>query len=249
MIRKMRMGLCHFGILITISIMHRGTKRNTSKFILHEERRGDCYRFLAACFYLPQKDLFAQEDLFENLRKSLEPVCPEAARLSIGMREAFLRSSDDDLSAEYARLFVGPYKLRAPPYGSVYLDKGRRVMGDSTMEVMSFYREEGLSIDDAFKELPDHICAELEFMYYLIHKELEALNNSDTNKALEYKEKQDLFLNRFLRRWVPLFCEETREGTNSEFYRVLVDCLLTFIRSSEVPENFTEFIERRTIVP
>ncbi len=40
-----------------------------------------------------------------------------------------------------------------PNNGSVYLDEGRRVMGDSTMEVIKMYRDEGLSIDEDFKEL------------------------------------------------------------------------------------------------
>lgn len=195
----------------------------------HEQIRGDCYRFLAACFYPPQKKLFVQENLLENLTTSLEKVCPEAAPFFRKMVDALTRYSDEDLSVEYAKLFVGPFELKAPPYGSVYLDEGKRVMGDSTMEVIKAYREHGLSIDDEFKEVPDHISVELEFMYYLIHREVEALNKGDKKKALKWIEPQGAFFNTFLRPWVPPFCEKIKEGTDNEFYKSLADCVSTFI--------------------
>lgn len=195
----------------------------------HEQIRGDCYRFLAACFYLPQKELFTQENFLENLTMSLKKVCPEAAPFSRKMEDALLGCSNEDLSVEHAKLFVGPCELKAPPYGSVYLDKERRVMGDSTMEVIRAYQKQGLSIDDEFKELPDHISAELEFMYYLIHKEVEALRNTDTKRALKWIEQQEAFLNTFLRPWVPPFCEKIKEGTDNKFYKALADCVSSFI--------------------
>jgi TorA maturation chaperone TorD len=156
-------------------------------------------------------------------------VCPEATAFSEKMEDALLQCGNEDLSVEYAKLFVGPYEVKAPPYGSVYLDKGRRVMGDSTMEVIRAYQEQGLFIDDEFREVPDHISVELEFMYYLIYREVEALKNAETKKALKWIEPQKAFLNTFLRRWVPTFCAKIKERTDNEFYRALADCVLTFI--------------------
>ena len=198
------------------------------ELILNEQMRGDCYRFLAACFYVPQKGLLVQENLLGNLTMSLEKVCPGAAPFSRKMIDALTKYSNEDLSVEHAKLFVGPFELKAPPYGSVYLDKEKRIMGDSTMEVIKAYQKHGLSIDDEFKELPDHISAELEFMYYLIHKEVEALRNTDKKRALKWIEPQEAFFNTFLRLWVPAFCAKIQEGTDNEFYRALADCVLTF---------------------
>ena len=93
----------------------------------------------------------------------------------------------------------------APPYGSVYTDDGRRTMGDSTLEAIKIYKDEGLAIDENFKELPDHIAVEFEFMYYLIFKETEALEKSETDKALDFIKTQELFLDKFLARWVKPF--------------------------------------------
>jgi TorA maturation chaperone TorD len=229
------MGLPHCGSLIPLSILKGEMKLDMDELILDEQMRGDCYRFLAACFYVPQKGLFVQENLLGNLTESLEKVCPEAAPFSRKMEDALLGCSNEDLSVEHAQLFVGPYELKAPPYGSVYLDKERRVMGDSTMEVLRAYQKHRLSLDNEFKELPDHISAELEFMYYLIHKEVEALRNTETKMALKWVEPQEAFFNSSLRPWVPAFCAKIKEGTENEFYRALAECVLTFI------EHFQEY--------
>lgn len=141
---------------------------------------------------------------------------------------------------EYARLFVGPYELKAPPYGSVYLDHERRVMGDSTMEVIKIYKEAGLSVDEDFKELPDHVAVELEFMYYLIYQEVEALEKAQLDKGLTRKETQELFLNRFLKPWVSHFCTKIKESTENEFYEALADSVLVFIAYLNIAENSKE---------
>lgn len=204
------------------------------EFKNHERMRGDCFRFLSACFYQPQKALFEKENLLSNLTGFLQGVCPEAAAFSSLMEESFLQSSDKDLEVEYARLFVGPFELIAPPYGSVYLDGNRRVMGDSTMEVIKTYQTEGLSRSEDFKDLPDHIAVELEFMSFLIYKEIEALEKSGLDAAKEFVNKQEAFLNLFLLPWVPQFCKKIEEGTDNGFYKALAGCLSAFLTIREV---------------
>jgi TorA maturation chaperone TorD len=200
-----------------------------NEYVLFERKRGDCYKLLSACFYLPKKEIYLEEKVFEALTSLLNTLCPEATIFSAAMEEAIRKYSNEDLAVEYARLFVGPYELKAPPYGSVYLDGERRVMGNSTMEVIRLYEEAGLVMDKDFKELPDHIAVELEFMYYLIHKEVEALEKSEKDKALVIGETRNHFFNRFLSPWVPAFCKKMKESTDNLFYIALADCLSTFI--------------------
>jgi TorA maturation chaperone TorD len=209
---------------------------NIQEFIPRERMRGDCFRLLAACFYQPQKELFVQENLFKNLTLLLHQVCPEAAVFSDKMESAAQLYSNEELMIDYAKLFVGPAGPIAPPYGSVFLEKERKVMGNSTMEVIKMYREEGLSIDDNFKELPDHIAVELEFMYYLIFREIEAVERSDHEKASYLIEVQERFHQRFLAKWVKPFCDKITEGADNEFYRS-ARCLSTFILKSVIPED------------
>ncbi len=197
--------------------------------ITRERFRADSYRFLSACFCFPQKELFSQEDIFKSLTHALGGVCPEAVAFSSEMEKAFSEAKEEELKVEYARLFVGPYELKAPPYGSIYLDGERKVMGNSTMEVIKLYEEAGLVMDKDFKELPDHIAVELEFMYYLIYKEVEALEKLEKDKALALEETRNHFFNRFLSPWIPPFCEKIKEATDNQFYIELADCLSTFI--------------------
>lgn len=196
---------------------------------MEERIRADSYRFLSACFCLPKRELFSQENLFQNLTHALTRTCAGAAVFSSEMEKAFLEADEEELMVEYAKLFVGPFELKAPPYGSIYLDGERRVMGNSTMEVIKLYQEAGLVMDKDFKELPDHIAVELEFMYYLIYKEMEALEKLEKDKALALGEIRNHFFNRFFSPWIPPFCEKIKETTDNHFYIALADCLSAFV--------------------
>ena len=202
---------------------------DAQKLILRSKSRGECYKFLALCFHLPRKELFFSESMPYNLTRALKHVCPDAAEYSTRMGQALSQYSDEELSVEYAKLFVGPFELKAPPYGSVYIDDGRRVMGDSTLKILKTYQQSGLTIRDEFKELPDHIYVELEFMYYLIFKELEFLEKSQFESANDIIKRQGIFLNEFLGQWIPLFRAKIIEGTGNEFYRALGDCVFSFV--------------------
>jgi TorA maturation chaperone TorD len=191
----------------------------------------DPFRFLSACFCQPLKNVFQEEKLLQNLTNSLRRSCPEAALFSASMEESILKYGNEELLVEYSRLFLGPFGVIAPPYGSVYLDGERRVMGDSTMEVIRMYRNEGLSGSVDTRELPDHVGVELEFMSYLVFKEIKALEASDLRAADEAVEKQERFSGEFLRRWIPPFCERIQENTENGFYAALAQCASTFIGS------------------
>ncbi len=219
---------------------------NISQLMEYEQSRSDCYKLLAACFYQPQKEIFLEEGLFENLSLLLKQTCPDAVVFSEKMGNAILNYSNEDLLVDYARLFVGPNELIAPPYGSIYLDGKRRVMGDSTMEVVEIYKNKGLAIDENFKEMPDHIAVELEFMYYLIFREIEALEKSETDKALDFIKTQELFLDKFLARWVKPFCDKIKKGTDNKFYSSLADCLSVFIEKAHVGDVMTEALKLKT---
>lgn len=202
------------------------------EIVLHEKMKSDCYRFLSACFCEPQKNLFREEHLLNNLTMNLQQTSPGAAVFSALMEENIRQYSDEELAVEYAKLFLGPFEIKAPPYGSLYLDGERRVMGDSTMDVIRFYEGAGLSGSKDCRDLPDHIAVELEFMSYLIYKEIEALEKSDFKTALNMVSKLEQFLDRFLGSWIVPFCEKIKESTDNGFYAALADCASSFVRSS-----------------
>ena len=200
--------------------------------VVHTIMKAECYRFLAACFYLPKKETLSAEHLLANLTHNLQDICPAAAQFSQKMEESFDTYTEEELTVEYSKLFVGPFGLKAPPYGSIYLDNERTVMGPSTMETIRFYEGEGLARDENFSELPDHIAVELEFMYFLAYKEAEALQKGETEQVEAYSQKQESFRSRFLDKWVHSLCSLIQEESDNSFYTSLARCLATFFQVS-----------------
>ena len=205
----------------------------TDDLLSREYARGEAYKLLAECYYLPTPELIGK---LKDLEQQMSGVCTEAMLYIKEMYEEIKRLDDlDALALDFSRLFLGPYKLHAPPYGSVYLDGERQIMGDSTLEVRNKYREAGLDISTDFRNPPDHIAAELEFMYFLIFKEIQALDNSDVDTTIDYLEKQRAFLREHLGAWVFDFADTIEEKAETDFYKNLARATKTFIE-----QNFDE---------
>lgn len=197
-------------------------------FVSHESRKMEVYRLLAECYHVPGQELPATLDRLGNILKN---VFPKAAEYIPAMMEEIHRGENPDcLEIEYARLFVGPYGLRAPPYGSVYLENGRQVMGASTLRAREIYVETGLDVAETFKDAPDHIAAELEFVYFLIFKAIEAIGHSDMEAAMFYLAKRRAFLQDHLGAWISEFAREVEENSETCFYRNLARATRIFIQ-------------------
>jgi putative dimethyl sulfoxide reductase chaperone len=189
--------------------------------------RAHAYRLLADCYYLPGPGLRRS---VEALGATLRQMAPEAAGCALELKASIDRQADlAALQVDYARLFVGPFSLVAPPYGSVYLEKGRRVMGDSTINVQAWLAAEGLDVADGYRDAPDHIAAELEFMHFLYCQALNALLEGDDQEAFEYIRKGREFLAQHLGKWVAEFTHNIAEGADSGFYRSLALVTESFI--------------------
>lgn len=193
--------------------------------------RSNCFKLLAGCLYEPDRQLLIEERVSENLGDLLRECAPEAAEAASCMAAALQGQSQEQLSVDYAALFVGPFSLIAAPYGSVYLDQGRRVMGDSTLEVRRFYQEAGLSVD--VDEPPDHVVIELEFLYYLTACEASALAEGRAEEEAGFRATQSRFFFTCLRPWIDEFCRAIRTGTANPFYLALADCLASFMAACE----------------
>jgi TorA maturation chaperone TorD len=199
-------------------------------FIGYEEARGKAFSLFSECYRLPREDL---PNILRNLCAIMGELCEGATQHILRMWEDSDRKDHlVDLKADYAKLFSGPYTLLAPPYGSVYLDGERKVMGDSTVVVRGIYRRAGVDISGDFHDAPDHIAAELEFMYFLIFKEVEALNESDVGRAIDFLNQQKAFLRDYLLAWVPEFTEKVEEVAETEFYKSLARATRAFLEEN-----------------
>ncbi len=91
-------------------------------------------------------------------------------------------------------------------------------------------QEGGFEIDEDFRELPDHIAAELEFLYLVIYRENEALRNDRPEALTAMAGFRKRFLDEHLGRWVGSFTAAVRAGAESGFYRELAELTDRFVK-------------------
>jgi len=115
--------------------------------------------------------------------------------------------------AEFNRLFVGPGRLPAPPYESVWRSEDRLLMQAAAEGVRSVYLEYG--VQNTYPEPEDHLALELEFYALLQYR---VLNGEAPHRHLAAQQR---FWTEHLSTWVPAFCQAVEESTSSPFYRNL----------------------------
>ncbi len=202
------------------------------KQIEREQHRADCFRYLSASFYQPDKRLYQEEGFFENLKQAISKAFPDALGYAEQMEKSFKECKEEDLLVDYSALFIGLFELKAPPYASSYIEGDRRLIGNFTMALLDFYKSSGLEISNDFNDSPDHIKVMLEFVYYLIYEEVKALKGKKNNEAVVLLETQKGFLNTFLLTWIDQFCQKINENAAVGYYLALAECLLIVVKAS-----------------
>lgn len=176
------------------------------------------YRLLSRAFGVPDEELLAY---LSTAQETFAGACSGLAEHA--PREKYLAQ----LQVDYSRLFVGPFKLLAPPYGSLYLEHTGRLMGDSTVDVRMRYKEEGLDV--ALSEVPDHVAIELEFAHFLAAKAARAFQESDLDEAARCAAKRMDFLSTHLGAWVGDFAANIKEHARTAFYKALGHATEAFV--------------------
>lgn len=200
---------------------------NVTDLILRETARMDVYKGLSDCYYIPEMDLITR---LKKMERQLAFLGSEALASTVLIRSELQRTENiEELRREFARLFIGPYRLLAPPYGSIYLDGERKIMGDSTVDARKRYLESGLSISETFKDAPDHIAAELEFMYVVIFSEIDAMRSEETETVCGHLTRQKSFLQDHIGAWVSDFSGRVMRHAEKDFYRNLAYVTQKFI--------------------
>jgi TorA maturation chaperone TorD len=188
-------------------------------------------RYLAACYYQPGPE-FAEEKVFDSMLDAATRIHPDLAAPARRLGADFSAEEPETLLLDYTRLFLGPAHIVAKPYGSVWLDGETTLMGNSTMAVQELYHEGGFDIDEEFRELPDHIAVELEFLYLLIYRENEGHRNGSAEalKAVALKKR---FLDEHLGLWIGPFTAAVKTGARSSFYRELAGLTERFVEQEK----------------
>ncbi len=197
-------------------------------FLNWESIRKDAYVQLAECYNLPNNKLPSTVKKLELIFQTLDS--DELYQPNLLNVNDLGGIDIDTLIQDFSRLFIGPYSLLAPPYGSVYLEGKRRLMEDSTMDILLRYADAGLTTSENFNDIPDHISAELEFMHYLIIKEIDAVLKKDTIQLTGILESQHAFLENHLCAWISDFADGAATNAQTAFYRKLARTTEAFVK-------------------
>jgi TorA maturation chaperone TorD len=191
--------------------------------MLHVSERKRLYAFLARIFSYPDRELAAALQQGEAAAVGrLLPTVPAPPASD---------ASTVELETAYTDLFINRLGgAPAPPYGSVFLERDERLMGQSTLQVAEAYRAEGLSLEGS-GEPPDFLPTELEFLYYLVEQEEQALGRKDAAAARALLGRQASFCRTLLHPWMPAFCGRIEADEQTQpFYRWAAGLLREFCR-------------------
>jgi TorA maturation chaperone TorD len=187
--------------------------------------RADFCRLLAACYYQPDP-AFVEERMFVSMAAAGAQLGSEFAGDARALGEAFDHEDRQALLVDYTHLFVGPGEKLASPYESSW--RGRDG-ASPVLPVLSMYQEGGFDVAEDFLDLPDHVAAELEFLYLTIFRAAQAALAGDLDALAKWEGLERRFLALHLGAWVTPFAQATRACAACAFYRTLADATERFV--------------------
>lgn len=140
-----------------------------------------------------------------------------------------IENTNKELKSEYARLFLGPKRILAPPYESVYCTRNRQLFGETCISVRRLYEQLGLKINKVGNVPDDFIGFELEFMYYLAFTTGEFINDNNMDKIDELLNHQYNFIKDHIGVWIERFTNDIYENTKMEYFKVIANFTKEFI--------------------
>jgi TorA maturation chaperone TorD len=127
----------------------------------------------------------------------------------------------EKIRSDYMRLFIGPGKVLAPPWESVYFSEERLLFQEQTLQIRQWFHRFGLEAEKKYKEPDDHIGLEMSFVAYLSKLALQAFEEQDQEKFDELLEAQHEFLAEHLLAWGYQWCNRVIEYAQTDFYKGL----------------------------
>ncbi len=196
--------------------------------------RQAAYRLLALLFLYPTPDRLQTLRAVADLLLQQEQPWPDGD-LDRPFRRLLqdLRATDEypqeDVESNYTALFT--VKPAAPPYESYYLDEEGFARGWIAAQLLEEYQQAGLSMAPSFKEPPDHVAVELEFLSYLCGREAQAQEKGDDETRTWARHRRFVFLENHLGLWFARFSSKVRQAETLPLYTRLVDATQALIKS------------------
>lgn len=189
--------------------------------------RADLYAALAGALAYPEAAVqaaFASGSFLKRVQEAIVRL-PGRERLLASARSLqaaldALALGPGGLESEHTRLFAR--QVQCPPneasYGSDQSFGGVSQIAD----VASFYAAFGFRVAPEAKQLPDHVCVELEFLAALCAKEAYAREQGWADRADLCARAREKFLREHLGQWFSAFAARVREHARLPFYPAVV---------------------------
>lgn len=191
--------------------------------------RADLCRLLAACYYQPGP-AFIEEDVFGSMQAAAEQLDVQMAASAMALAQNFKAQSLEELLVDYTRLFLNPNGPLAVPYESFWLgEKDPSRLQEVTLAVTAIYGEGGFEISEDFRDLPDHIAAELEYLYTLIFSEARSDAFNESAAKIKASQLRQRFVASHLGRWVGPFAAAISSAAETSYYRSLATLTERFV--------------------
>lgn len=143
------------------------------------------------------------------------------------MAQALEAENAESIAADYAALFLGRPRAKAPPWESVYLGPERLVWQEPAREVLRAYARAELGYAQMKEIPPDHIGRELLFMASLAQRSAD----SALDTAGADLETQRAFFRDHLGAWAPRFAADVLRHAATDFIRAWADALTMFLEA------------------
>lgn len=161
----------------------------------------------------------------------------DAIREAVGRTGKYLEGPDvltrkgfERLHWDYTRLFIGPGKVPAPPWESIYRDVEHLHFSEETLEVRNAFSKYDLIPRDFGHEPDDHIGFELDYLHKLSELATRKAESADETGLAEILTDQRVFLDEHLLKWVPDWTRDVVKSAETEFYSGMAQLLEAYLR-------------------
>ena len=205
------------------------------KFIESQTRRASIYNAFTVLFCEPNEEILKKPEFYSNFKQALKPTNSACIKYVTAMQNEAEQADSQKLLVDYTRLFLGPFKMMAPPYSAMYMGDSKSLMNEATLWVINFMQNLGIEFNTGLKDAPDHIAVETELLYFLTYQQLENINKENTDEARQLLEKYNEFISRHFTKWVPQLCDKIIKNAAEPFYENLGLCLKEYLQNYNKP--------------
>ena len=195
------------------------------------QARGRIYTFLSSVYVGEPSDELIEKILSELFLTSLAEIADGPFLRDLREGAASFDGSHQNLQVEYNSLFTVPLAQYVKPYESAHREG--LAGGATTRAVRSFYHKMGGDVSDSFRDLPDHVAAELDFMAYLCDEERKSWRRARNATAIQWLKGEKDFLDVHLSGWIPDLCAEIEAKTETLFYKGLAGFTREFVSADQ----------------